>query len=354
MITAERVTYPEIVDDPTKDLIFDWFQYREVCDNDKFNTYFNRTLKKCWRKYQELLRIQPGEMVLFEDGVTRRVNYDWMVQQYRELQHETNVEGESTESITGENSVTRNSSDEGIKTTTMIGDDTTARSNVSSITTTGTSDTSNTNVTEYDTRDQMDGTTSVVSAEGVATGTDHNGNNSSNDKALGKAAPQSISYSGASGIPQSLDWSYPGSQSETDHTGSDSYTDDGTTSTSGTSDTTVGDVTTHTGDTTSTGASASESSSTTEGTGAEGVQFDTERTTAESDNRTGVQTEVGSNGSERTGSTSQDTTHREIMQGRSLDVATILENAKNFILGSTAWDFLFGEIDKCFISIYND
>lgn len=348
-----RVTFPTIVDNPTKDLIFDWFQYREVCDNEKFNTFFNRTLSKCWRKYQQLLRIQPGEEVEFDDGVVRRVTYDWMVQEYRELMHETKDESENTESITSENGVTRNSSDEGVKTTTMVGDDTTARSGMTSVVTAGTSDTASSNVTDLDTRDEMNGTSSTTNADGTVTDVDHDGSNGSTDKTLGKAAPQSISY-GSGGMPSTLDWQYPSSQQENKHEGTDGYNDTTNSSHSSVGSTTVGDVTTHTGDTTNSGTTATEHQQTSDGTSEEGVQFDTERATAENDSRTGVQTESGSSASAKIGSGTHDQTHKEMMQGRSIDIATLLENAKNFILGSTAWDFLYGEIDKCFISIYND
>lgn len=349
-----RITYPTTVDDPTKSLIHDWFQYREVCDNEKFNTFFNRTLNTSMRKYRQLLRIQPGEVVEFDDGVERVVTYDWMIQEYHELQHETSVEGEMTESISGDNSVTRNTTDEGTKTTTMVGDDQTAKSGMTSVTQTGTTSGATGNVTTQDLEDRTTGTTTTDTATGQSNTTDHDGDNSSNDKSLGKAAPQSISYSGGSGMPSNLDWQYPSSQSEVDHTGEDNYTEDGTTSTSGTSETEVNDTVTRTGDTTSSGTSETESQSVSEGTNAEGIEFDTERMTAESDSRAGVQTESGATSSGKMGSNSTDTMHREMSQGRNIDIATLLDNAKNFILGSSAWDYLYGQLDKLFISIYND
>ena len=354
MITTGRVTYPTIVDDPTKSLIFDWFQYREVCDNEKFNTFFNRTLNASMRKYRQLLRIQPGELVEFDDGEIRPVTYDWMIQEYRELAHETRDESENTESMTGDNSVTRSTTDDGVKTTTTIGDDQTSKTSTTTVETTGTTDSATGNVTEQNLQDKTTGSTTTDSATGTSTSTDHDGDNSSNDKSLGKAAPQSISYSGASGIPTNLDWQYPSSQSEVAHTGSDDYTEDGSTSTSGTSETSIDETLKHTGDTTSTGTTTTGTSSTSEGAGSEGTLFDTERATTEADTRTGSQTESGANASSRLGSTAQDTQHREMMQGRNIDIATLLNNAKDFILGSSAWDYLYGQLDKLFISIYND
>lgn len=40
----------------TLDAIYDWFQFRQVCDNERFNVYFNRELRKWERQYLLLLR----------------------------------------------------------------------------------------------------------------------------------------------------------------------------------------------------------------------------------------------------------------------------------------------------------
>lgn len=84
--------------DDLKATIFDWFQYREVTDEDRFNVYFNRVLNRDLPTYEELLRIQPGYAA-----------YDWLVEEYLELQrtHE------------GENSVTRTGNSKATKTGTV-------------------------------------------------------------------------------------------------------------------------------------------------------------------------------------------------------------------------------------------
>lgn len=342
-----------MVDAPTKDTIFDWFQYREVCDNDKFDTFFNRTLNKCWRKYQQLLRIQPGEEVEFEDGVVRRVNYDWMVQEYKELQHTIEQETTGTETSTGNNTVTRSNSDVGDKTVTMTGQDVTDRDTTSNVQSTGSSETSDSRTEDRDLRDHTVTSDDRVSSDATSDGRDHSGSNDSDDRTLAKAAPQSISY-GSGGFPATLDWQYPGSQSEVKHDASDSYTEDGTSSTSSTSNADIDSDATHTGDINSSSASMREDASESDAAGTEDTTFDTTRATIESDSRVGSSTESGSNDGSRATSGTLDSTQRELMQGRSIDIATLLENAKNFILGSSAWDFLYGELDKCFISIYND
>lgn len=82
------MTFPETVDDALKQTIYDWFQFRPVCDDDRFNVYFNRVLNRDIGRYNELLRIQPGIS-----------NYDWLVTKYQETQwtHE------------GQNDITRSS-----------------------------------------------------------------------------------------------------------------------------------------------------------------------------------------------------------------------------------------------------
>lgn len=63
------------MDEALQQTIYDWFQFRPVCDNDKFNIFFNRVLNRDMGRYNELLRIQPGIS-----------NYDWLVTKYQETQ----------------------------------------------------------------------------------------------------------------------------------------------------------------------------------------------------------------------------------------------------------------------------
>lgn len=66
------------VDEATQSNLFDWFQFRQVCDNDKFITFYTRKLNLEWNHYQELLRIEPGPGL---------ASYDWLVTDYKERQH---------------------------------------------------------------------------------------------------------------------------------------------------------------------------------------------------------------------------------------------------------------------------
>lgn len=330
MIAQGLITYPTTVDDPTKVLIFDWFQYREVCDNDKFNTFFNRTLNASMRKYRELLRIQPGETLTFDDGTEKIVTYDWLVQSYREMQHTINEESTSSETSTGENGVTRETVSSGTKTSAMTGEDVTDRDTTSS--TSSTSDTTSTS----------SGTDSHTGSVANGTINEHSGSDESDDKTLSKSSPQSISYSGVTGVPNNLDWTYPGAQSEVKHSGSDS-SEDTNSSTSVSSDS---------GNTSS--SSTSSGAGAQAGIGTEDTTFNTERNTTDADSRIDTVSETGENSITKDGNTAHDSIAHEIAAGRSLDIATLLDNAKNFILSGSAWDYLYGQLDKLFISIYND
>lgn len=264
MISKGLITFPTTVDDATKALIYDWFQYREVNDNEQFPIMFKRKLAMAMRKYNQLLRIEPGQTFEVEQGVFRTVTYDWLVQSYREAQNLSYMTGSDSSSIIGSTSD-------------------------------GGSDTHSISMSGHDVTDR-DGSGSTSTS-----GEDHE-----SSKGLSKASPQSISYAGSSGMPNTLDWTYPGGQTEgkSDNTNSSSQT-----------------------------SSSSDD-----------VDFTTSRTTT--DRITYGRT--GSSSESRSGEKEETNDNRSIESGRSLDIATLLGNAKDFILGSSAWDYLYAQIDKCF------
>ena len=300
------MTYPLTVDQATQATILDWFQYREVCDDEKFPTFFERTLRMSMRKYNQLLRIEPGQLLEFEDGVTRTVNYDWLIQNYREKLNHNVSNTDSAETTTSSNTVSHTINETDSKNTHMTGTDETDR------------DLSNSNT-------RTDNTTSETESSGTSSGTE-----SADAKSLAKAAPQSASYvNGASGFPTTLDWTYPGQQSENKSDGTSSGT-------------------TH--DETETHNTGTVSNS---GSGSEDVDFSTERTTVETVGRQGSNSETGSGTGSKEGAIAVEGQSEEIENGRNIDIASLLTNAKNFILGTSAWQYLYGELDKCFIAIYD-
>lgn len=176
------------IDDATREEIFDWFQYREIVDDEKFRTFFRRKMSLYLSRYDDLVRVDLTKI-------------DPLVSSYREreLIHKGDVTG--TGSDTTENKKTGSDSN----TVTHSGRD-----------------------TYYN-----------ESTPGVSTTVTNTGTQGT--QRMEKLNPQSISYSGGGvGMPDNFDWSYSTNQSEdkrkddlsqvTTRTGSDennSYTEYG-------------------------------------------------------------------------------------------------------------------------------
>lgn len=308
MIAEGKITFPSNVDDATKALIYDWFQYREVNDNTLFPNMFRRTLAMSMRKYNQLLRIQPGQP--FMDGdVEKVVTFDWLVQTYRELRTQETLSGTSSGTLssskTGGGGDTRTIRDTG----TIVTDrDTTA---------------GNTETRNLRTQTDVD-----TSYSGSSSSRDQ-GSSNSDDISLGKSNPQSIVYTGStSGMPSGLNWEYPGSQGESKGTDSHDNTTTGSESSTGGTDT----------DQTQTGTIGNS------GTGTEDVTVRNDLTKTD----TLVRNSTDTTSESESGSKSEDKDIKTIELGRNIDSATILANAKDFILGSSAWDYLYAQIDKNF------
>lgn len=77
--------YPEDIDDATKEVISNWFGYRRVANNRFFPLWFYRTLERDYPRYIELLRIEAR---------TADSEYDWLVTNYEERQVE--IKGNDT------------------------------------------------------------------------------------------------------------------------------------------------------------------------------------------------------------------------------------------------------------------
>ena len=295
------MTFPLSVDDATKQTIFDWFQYREVCDDLKFNNMFNRILVKSMRKYNQLLRIEPGQLLTFEDGVTRTVNYDWLIQNYREALTANEGSSHSVDEMSGGGTRSIENGGRDVRTIAMTGSDSTER------------DASNSNTETRNLSDSSSGTT-------------HDETETNNDnKSLGKASPQSVSYAGGgSGMPNNFDWSYPGQQSEDKQVGTSES--DGRSSNSASHTGTVGNT----------------------GTGSEDIDFTTQRNTTDTLVKGATVDETNSTTEERENTTLNSNNQETQENGRNTDIPTLLQRAKDFILGSSAWDYLYAQIDKCF------
>lgn len=197
------------IDEATQDLIYDWYQFKTVCDDEKFPVFFRRKLTRCLHQYYQLCRLENS-------------TFDPLVASYHERLTEYS----------------------GLRSETKSG----------SSTTTGTK-------SSTDTKNLTDQT--ILDRD---TGTGYSASSSTSDeqstKQAQKAAPQSIAYSGGGSNDKlpGFDWSYMSGQQQQDGEGSSSSQSSSTTT--GTEDSTS--TTTHTGTDTiaeTTGGSVQDSSS---------------------------------------------------------------------------------------------
>lgn len=203
------------IDEATQSLLYDWFQFRTVCDDEKFTIFYRRKLMRCEAQYRQLLRLEHSD-------------FDPLVASYHEkLTQSTNAGSSSMSSETD---------------TTGSGTDTITKN------------LTDTTVTDRDTTDSRSFS--------------NTGSTTSKDVSASKANPASAIYPGATaGQIPSLDWSSMTAQAQSEGTGSS--TQGGTSSGTGTDDSTVN--TTHTGTdshaNSTTGNSQTEQTTTTSGSG---------------------------------------------------------------------------------------
>lgn len=339
--------YPTIegLDDAFKKSVNLWFDTREVSDNDLFARFFQRILYRDFGQYMELLRIEPGI-----------AHYDWLVQSYREAM-ETR-DSDSTETATSEKS--------GTSTSTSTDARTENRTLTDALTlTTVTDESSSDDTTRTDNlTDRYGGADTTVHGHSVSTSDTSSstagGSDSTTDttegttRSLEKIAPQSISYSSSQDSHDALDWAYPSGQREE---GAD--TESTSQTTYGRTDSTTGSsTTTHSGtDTYNRGTSLSH-------TGTQSTTTDSERDATVTQTHGGTQTTATTHGGTLTdsGSTSEEaesTTAKsgsDIIKsretGRSVDIATLLDNATAFIVKSSAFEWIRERLEPAFMGIY--
>lgn len=199
----ERISDGDI-DEATVNSIFKWFKHRIVCDDFRFDDYFDRQLDLVLPRYNKLIRLENTE-------------FDAMVNAYRERQ----LTGTGSETLIG-NTVSNRVDHT---------DDT------GSVTTTDVPNLEDTNIVTNDLTDKIDekrypnlideqkGTEinkTMGAVDNTKEGTIHT--ETDNDKSgVGKQNPQSISYQGAAvGEIPALDWQYPSTQNQThDHSVND-------------------------------------------------------------------------------------------------------------------------------------
>ena len=342
------MTYPSTIPTELQQTIYDWFQFREVVDDDKFDVFFNRVLNRDYNRYYQLLRIEPGIS-----------EYDWLVQKYTEAQKENKVERDNTETLATNISDTGTISDSG---STVKG-----TSSVSATTHGHTIEDKNADELNGDTTEsyqlQALHNKSTKTRSGAPIQTVTEDTRQKNQKHLEKINPMSISYSGGVSEPSygsggtldaggALLWDSPSGQSADfgkdtakvttseiwNGTGAETRViDDNETSvTSPTSPVTkearkYDDMEIHSGTDTQTVSYGGQDTSSNTKT------LNTDKTTTGNVINKGEE-----NGLER-----------EISTGRYDDPATLLKKAVGFILTTNAWEWLSNRLEVCFMGVYD-
>ena len=91
-LIEEGFTYPETIDEPTATLITDWFGERYT--GSMFTKFFDRSLNLYYPYYRQLLRVDPTVS-----------SFDWFVDNYEERQSNVNESGRNTSTKNGSSSV---------------------------------------------------------------------------------------------------------------------------------------------------------------------------------------------------------------------------------------------------------
>ena len=326
-----------------------WFDFRLVCDNEKFPVFFGRVLTRDYKRYRELLRVEPGVS-----------HYDWLVQQYQEAQTQATQSGEST--TTGETTAENTTTTEGENTVTVI-KHTEGENTFTHDTEERTQGTVTTTKDGTDTTDIGDGGYTETTNSGTDRNTSTDGGRDTthsettdDTKQLNKDLPQSITYNAGHQASDALGWQYPSSQGETyDETESDGYTAYGRTNTSETTHghkvRTVTDLTNRT--TYDTTDEATTDMTMTKG-GTDTTETSGDETGTTTDNREESTTGSGTTTTEGHTENSGESLTRQITTGRSVDTATLLTQAVQFIQNTSAMAWLIRELEVCFYGIFEE
>ena len=327
--------YPDSVDEATRSIIQDWFGYRQVGSDKFFPIWMKRTLDRDYPRYMELLRIEAR---------TGGSEYDWLVTNYEERQVKLSGRDTNTSSATGTSNRTANK-------TFLAGQTETTRD-------TG-SGTTSANGTSTDT-----GTSTTVRTPNLTNETNASGNDTSRHGVLQRQAPYSADY-------DTLTSNTNASKSHTvGEDGVDSGTASGTNDSgfnAGFPDLTIKNPTASSDELTD---NANVSYNKTSQTGNEQVVTTpntlntTSNTGSDSHDNTVIRTHGGTDqdNTTETGSTSNNGTtytdygriEREIHTGRSgQSPQYLLADAVKYIKDTSAWKWLYNQLDKNFLMVYN-
>lgn len=286
----EGYTLPEILDTATKTLVIDWFGDRSLI-KETFDKYFERSCNVHYPYYEQMLRIDPTVS-----------KYDWFVDNYLERQVKGTDTGTTTTTAAGtvNRKQTTTGTDSG--TTTTTGAQTTSGTTTSSDSGTTTDTTANSTAAEHVERaEPMSAEYTTTATAGTLTA----GEVSISDLKGGMISPEILNPSGTA---------QDRTQGLTGNTGTSSN------SGSTTNSQTVNDNNTVTNDIERTGTNQDDTNTS-----------DNSSTTNDSDHLT-----------------------QEIATGRNEDLPTLIDKARITISHSMAWFWLYHELDKCFLCVYDD
>lgn len=338
--------------------IKEWFNYRYLGDtDDRFITFFKRLLIKDYKRYNELLRVEPGIS-----------EYDWLVQVYRERQRHNDDTTTKTDSSTTTTDTTETTHTSG--TVTGTNGNTRTLNTLQNVQTTkdGQNSDSEQTTTSND-RTIVDGVTRTDNTTQNSSLTDNNAKMAfSSQEGMSKSAPMSLAYSN-NGAIHNVNFAIGDDSMSTEEVkGLDFTYADAQTIGSGHTwdkarDTSTGEIR-NTG-TVSTTRNATDNadidkSSTISHT------IDEEGTSQKTD--TGTITDAGSKSettasqsahdvdgtvtNSGTGETQFYGLEQEIYTGRDKEIAELLARACTFITQTSAWEWLYDELNKCFYGIY--
>lgn len=360
------------IDDVLKQAIYDWFYDWQIFDDAKFGAYFNRVLNRDYERYQQMLRIQPGE-----------AKYDWLVGNYMEKEVTSQGMTSGTSTTTSETIGTNAATTETSHTGTEKQSDTGTSSKTSNGTDTTDISGSETNTrTGSETDSATHGLGATKSTQSTKNNQSHKSETTGNDSQTGttytgqdsatKQGPMdasiassgttngvpsvSVSYGGhASTIATSYNAQATSGSSSNSSTQTDSYSGDADTVTTSTNAVTNTDSGTKTYDSVKdtkeyVGREDKVTRSATESgtTGSDGTTtYDTKDTTTQTGSNNGTTTQNGT-----TSGSSSDTQH-ERFTGRTETPADIISRAVAFIQTTNAWEWLEARLEPLFIMVYD-
>lgn len=330
------------LDEATIELLFDFFQFRELVDDDKFEAFFVRSIKMLTWQYNEMLRLESVKI----DPMVSNYLERYVLSTGTDKNLVTNTNKNSSKSTGSSNGTNSSTSTPGVteETETITTPDTT-------VTTSGTASGTASGETS--------GTTSGTSTKEDTKTSKSIGSDTSSNERLQGVLPDSGTYGPNSiteptnvdqyGFPNALNWTYSSGQgADRGFSTNQSSTDDKTTSKDTTSETETGETSSHT---------SSESESTVKTSGSNTINTTTTRRGSDKTTGENSSTDTSETTSNSEGSTNGNSEYKHedkvIHTGRQEAPQDMLMRAKNWFSNMNSFKWLRDELDSCFLGVYD-